>query len=108
MSQMGQAYWLPSWSGLPTTCTGEDMAEAGNFDGSAVLAYVFPTDLPPDIVGSEPVEGILALVASSHPAFDDTPLWDESDDGRYSRDGGIYHAHWVASSRMIGSGQVHA
>ncbi|MFA7521881.1 MAG: hypothetical protein WCY71_03050 [Halothiobacillaceae bacterium] len=73
----------------------EDVAAAGNFDGSAVLSYVFPTDLPPESVGFGPVEGILALVATSHPAFDDTPLWDESGDGNYANDGGIYHAHWV-------------
>jgi hypothetical protein len=73
----------------------EDVAAAGNFDGSAVLAYAFPTDLPPESVGFEPVDGILALVATSHPAFDDTPLWDESADGSYANDGGTYHAHWV-------------
>jgi len=73
----------------------KDVAAAGNFDRSAVLAYVFPTDLPPESVGFAPVEGTLALVATSHPAFDDTPLWDETGDGRYANDGGIYHAHWV-------------
>lgn len=32
---------------------------------------------------------------TSHPDFDDTPLWDESLDGRYGDDGGVYHVHWA-------------
>lgn len=67
----------------------------GRMDGAPVLAYVFPTTLPPEAVGFGPVEGILALVATSHPDFDDTPLWNETGDGRYDNDGVIYHSHWV-------------
>lgn len=81
----------------------EDVAAAGNFDGSAVVAYVFPTDLAPESVGFAPVDGTLALVATSHPAFDDTPLWDESGDGLYANDGGIFHAHWVV---LVGDERV--
>lgn len=67
----------------------------GQMDGAPVLGYVFPTTLDPQAVGFGPVEGTLALVATSHPDFDDTPLWDESGDGRYDNDGAIYHTHWV-------------
>jgi len=67
----------------------------GSMDGAPVLAYVFPTTLPPEAVGFGAVEGILALVATSHPDFDDTPLWDESGDGRYDNDGAVFHSHWV-------------
>ena len=68
----------------------------GQLDGAPVLAYVFVTDLKPEIVGFGPVEGgILALAITVHPDFDDTPLWDENVDGNYENDGYIYHTHWV-------------
>jgi hypothetical protein len=67
----------------------------GSLDGAPVLAYVFPTSLSPEAVGFGPVEGTLALVATSHPDFDDTPLWNESGDGRYDNDGAVFHSHWV-------------
>jgi hypothetical protein len=70
-------------------------APRGAMDGAPVLAYVFPTTLSPEVVGFGDVEGILALAATSHPDFDDTPLWDESMDGRYDNDGAVWHAHWV-------------
>jgi hypothetical protein len=70
----------------------------GRMDGAPVLAYVFPTSLSPQAVGFGPVDGTLALVATSHPDFDDTPLWDESGDGRYDNDGGVFHTHWVVLS----------
>jgi len=70
-------------------------AARGAMDGAPVLAYVFPTTLRPENVGFGPVEGIVALVATSHPDFDDTPLWDEAGDGRYDNDGAIFHTHWV-------------
>jgi hypothetical protein len=68
---------------------------AGQLDGAPVLAYVFPTTLPPSAVGFQEVEGILALAVTSHPDFDDTPLWDENVDGVYDNDGIVYHTHWV-------------
>lgn len=68
---------------------------AGQLDGAPVLAYVFPTTLPPEAVGFKDIEGILALVVTSHPDFDDTPLWDENMDGIYDNDGTVYHTHWV-------------
>jgi len=41
------------------------------------------------------VEGILALAVTSHPDFDDTPLWDENNNSNYADDGIIFHSHWV-------------
>ena len=67
----------------------------GAMDGAPVLAYVFPTTLPPGAVGFRESDGTLALVVTSHPDFDDTPLWDESQDGLYDNDGRVYHTHWV-------------
>jgi len=68
---------------------------AGQLHGAPVLGYVFPTTLNPQAVGFGNVEGILALALTSHPDFDDTPLWDESGDGNYNNDGGVWHPHWV-------------
>jgi len=36
----------------------------------------------------------LALAVTSHPDFDDTPLWDENN-SNYADDGIIFHSHWV-------------
>lgn len=68
---------------------------AGQLDGAPVLGYVFPTTLAPTDVGFGDVEGTLALAATSHPDFDDTPLWDEDNNGNYRDDGVVYHSHWV-------------
>lgn len=68
---------------------------AGQVDGAPVLGYVFPTTLAPEDVGFAPGEGIVALAATSHPDFDDTPLWDESGDRDYANDGVVFHTHWV-------------
>lgn len=70
---------------------------AGQMDGAPVLGYVFPTTLKPEQVGFAPGDGILALAATSHPDFDDTPLWDEDGNGdtTNSAEGRIFHAHWV-------------
>lgn len=67
----------------------------GEVAGAEVFSYVFPTSLDTSIVGFEPEQGILALVVTSHPDFDDTPLWDEDGDGDPSNDGGLWHSHWV-------------
>lgn len=79
------------------------MGEAGNtvpkpkgqLDGAPVEGYVFPTTLKPTAVGFGDVDGILALALTSHPDFDDSPLWDEDKDGKYENDGIIWHPHWV-------------
>lgn len=67
----------------------------GQLDGAPVLGYVFPTSLRPEDVGFGAVEGILALGLTSHPDFDDTPLWDENMDAILDNDGVVWHPHWV-------------
>ncbi len=67
----------------------------GQQHGAPVLGYVFPTNLKPEQVGFAAVEGIVALAATAHPDFDDTPLWDENGDRDYTNDGVIFHSHWV-------------
>lgn len=75
---------------------GETIPEpAGELAGAPVQAYVWPTSLPPESVGFDGGEGILALVATSHPDFDDTPLFDEDGDGDVANDGAKWHSHWV-------------
>jgi hypothetical protein len=67
----------------------------GQLDGAPVLGYVFPTSLPASAVGFGAAEGIVALAVTSHPDFDDTPLWDENGDGNFGNDGVRWHTHWV-------------
>ena len=67
----------------------------GGVDGAPVLGYVFPTTLKPEDAGFGKVEGILALAVTSHPDFDDTPLWDENNNSNYADDGIVFHSHWV-------------
>ncbi|MEM7381444.1 MAG: hypothetical protein AAF361_09660 [Bacteroidota bacterium] len=69
--------------------------KAGQMDGAPVLGYVFPTSLSSEDVGFSKVEGIVALALTSHPDFDDTPLWDENANKIYDDDGVIWHPHWV-------------
>jgi hypothetical protein len=70
-------------------------APTGALAGAPVHAYVWPTSLDPATVGFEPGSGILALAATSHPDFDDTPLYDENGDGDPANDGLAWHSHWV-------------
>ncbi len=74
---------------------------AGQLDGAPVLGYVFPTSLRPEQVGFAPGEGVVALAATSHPDFDDTPLFDENGDGDYgdAGDGRLFHVHWVVLAK---------
>lgn len=72
---------------------------AGQLDGAPVKGYVFPTSLSPSAAGFDATEGILALAATAHPDFDDTPLWDEDIDGDYGNDGVIWHSHWVVLNK---------
>lgn len=67
----------------------------GQLDGAPVLGYVFPTTLNSYDVGFDTTTGIVALALTSHPDFDDTPLWDENVDTDYLNDGIIWHSHWV-------------
>ena len=68
---------------------------AGKMNGAPVLGYVFPTTLKSSDVGFSETDGIAALALTSHPDFDDTPLWDENMDSKYDNDGVIWHPHWV-------------
>ncbi len=70
-------------------------APRGELAGSSVFAYVWPTSLDPETVGFEKKAGILAMTVTAHPDFDDTPLFDENDDGDLGNDGNIWHSHWV-------------
>ncbi len=78
----------------------------GQLDGAPVLGYVFPTTLKPTDVGFSDTEGIVAMALTSHPDFDDTPLWDENNDRNYANDGVIWHPHWVvlAEDLRVGGG----
>lgn len=70
-------------------------AKTGKLAGSSVFSYVWPTTLDPASVGFESKAGILAFAVTSHPDFDDTPLFDENGDGRTDNDGDVWHSHWV-------------
>ncbi|WP_020406693.1 hypothetical protein [Hahella ganghwensis] len=68
---------------------------SGKLAGSEVFSYVWPTSLDSYEVGFEHNAGILALAVTSHPDFDDTPLFDENGDGDTGNDGNLWHSHWV-------------
>ncbi len=78
----------------------------GQLNGAPVLGYVFPTTLKPTDVGFNQTEGIVALALTSHPDFDDTPLWDENQDRNYANDGIVWHPHWVilVEDKRVGGG----
>ena len=67
----------------------------GQVDGAPVLGYVFPTTLNSVDVGFGETSGIVALALTSHPDFDDTPLWDENSNRNLNDDGVVWHSHWV-------------
>ncbi|MCH9660895.1 MAG: hypothetical protein K0U54_08280 [Bacteroidetes bacterium] len=69
--------------------------QVGALDGAPVLGYVFPTSLNANDVGFNKTDGIVALALTSHPDFDDTPLWDENNDQIFDNDGVVWHPHWV-------------
>jgi hypothetical protein len=73
----------------------ESPEKTGELGGAGVYAYVWPTSLDPSAVGFEGETGILALAATVHPDFDDTPLYDENNDGKLDNDGDLWHSHWV-------------
>ena len=72
---------------------------AGQLDRAPVLGHVFPTTLSPEDVGFNATEGIVALAVTSHPDFDDTPLWDEDNNGNSADDGIVFHTHWVVLTK---------
>lgn len=67
----------------------------GQLAGAKVVAYVWPTSLDPSVVGFDRNSGILSLAITAHPDFDDTPLFDEDQDGDPANDGADWHSHWV-------------
>ncbi|MDH5778908.1 MAG: hypothetical protein OEZ33_11890 [Gammaproteobacteria bacterium] len=67
----------------------------GQLAGSEVFSYVWPTSLDSSAAGFEAKQGILALVMTAHPDFDDTPRYDENRDGDKTNDGNVWHSHWV-------------
>lgn len=90
--ELGVTVWeinVKGWAGKTTP------TPAGQMDGAPVLGYVFPTSLKSTDVGFGETEGIVALALTSHPDFDDTPLWDENTDKIFDNDGVIWHPHWV-------------
>jgi hypothetical protein len=70
-------------------------SKVGKLAGSNVFSYVWPTTLDPSVVGFDQGAGILAFAVTSHPDFDDTPLYDENGDGNLANDGDLWHSHWV-------------
>lgn len=72
--------------------TPEPFREVG---GAPVWSYVWPTSLDPSVVGFDEGAGILAMAATSHPDFNDTPLFDQNLDGNPGNDGGVRHSHCV-------------
>ncbi|NNG21989.1 hypothetical protein [Telluria aromaticivorans] len=73
--------------------------KVGKLGGSAVFSYVWPTTIDPYVVGFEQKSGILAFAVTSHPDFDDTPLYDENGDGDRANDGNLWHSHWVVLTK---------
>lgn len=67
----------------------------GQLAGAKVESYVWPTNLDPSVVGFDKGSGILSLAITAHPDFDDTPLFDENQDGDPANDGADWHSHWV-------------
>lgn len=59
----------------------------GKLAGSTVFSYVWPTTIDPSAVGFEAKSGILAFAVTSHPDFNDTPL--------FAGGAGEWHSHWV-------------
>jgi len=71
----------------------------GKLKGATVYSYVWPTGFDPSIVGFSPKTGILSFAVTSHPDFDDTPLYDENGDGDATNDGRKWHSHWVVLTK---------
>lgn len=74
--------------------------KTGKFAGAQVFSYVWPTKIDPAEVGFEKGAGILALAVTSHPDFDDTPLFETK--------GADWHTHWVVlvSDDACGKGSL--
>ena len=95
-ADLGVTVWSIEVSGTAGATT---PVKAGQLDGAPVLGYVFPTNLKSTDVGFGKTEGIVALALTSHPDFDDTPLWDENNDAVFDNDGKVWHPHWVVLTK---------
>lgn len=83
-----------------TDAVGKSSPEiSGKLAGASVYSYVWPTSLNSSVVGFEADQGILALALTVHPDFDDTPLYDEDNDGNKTNDGNKWHSHWVVLTK---------
>lgn len=69
----------------------EKPKKTGKFAGSQVYAYVWPTKVDPEAVGFEKGAGILAAAVTSHPDFNDEPLFENN--------GAKWHFHWVVLTK---------
>jgi hypothetical protein len=87
--------WLRFSMTVEAEAGGVTPEPVGALAGTPVEAYVWPLDLDPAVAGFPEGSGRLAFVVTNHPDFDDTPLFDENQDGRRDNDGGIWHSHWV-------------
>jgi len=67
----------------------------GQLAGAPVWSYVWPTSIDTSEIGFDADAGILSFAVTSHPDFDDTPLFDEDGDGNPENDGRRWHSHWV-------------
>lgn len=75
---------------------GTQIPEAhGQLAGAQVWSYVWPTSIDSSVIGFDKDAGILSFAVTSHPDFDDTPLFDEDGDGDPENDGRRWHSHWV-------------
>lgn len=63
----------------------------GQFAGSAVYSYVWPTSLDSSAVGFDAAQGIVALAVTFHPDFDDGAA------GTVNRH--VWHPHWVVLTK---------
>ncbi len=93
----------PRWLTFAMTMAGDAGAErpepVGRLAGAPVDAYAWPTDLDPSVAGFPEGSGRLAFAVTSHPDFDDTPLYDENRDGDWENDGLVWHTHWIVLSQ---------
>ena len=87
--------WLEFHMHVAAAAGSSTPTATGKFAGSNVFSYVWPTKINSAEVGFEADQGILAMALTSHPDFDDTPLFDENGDGDLGNDGAVWHSHWV-------------
>ncbi|MBK1669791.1 hypothetical protein CKO28_17275 [Rhodovibrio sodomensis] len=87
--------WLTFRMSVAGTAGARRPEPAGDLGGAPVYSYVWPTKLDTARVGFGQDLGILAFAVTSHPDFDDTPLFDENGDGDPDNDGRAWHSHWV-------------